>query len=237
MDAVATPPASSGGERRQSVPVTHAELQHLQQAVQANPNDRKTQLLLAKKLAEASVVLADNGGRADPKTRNRNRERYVMDALKTVKKLVSTGDPDAIFYLADCYGTGRLGLEIDPKEAYNLYTSAAKGGHAQSAYRAAVCCEMGLEGGGGTRKDPLKAIQWYKKAASLGDTPAMYKMGMILLKGLLGQQKNPREAITWLRRAADRADEENPHALHELVRDIPLFTFSCSVLPLFVMFY
>ena len=44
----------------------------------------------------------------------------------------------------------------------------------------------------------------------------MYKMGMILLKGLLGQPKNPREAVSWLKRAADRADEENPHALHEL---------------------
>jgi TPR repeat protein len=76
---------------------------------------------------------------------------------------------------------------------------------------------MGHEDGGGTKRDPLKAIQWYKRAATLGDTPAMYKMGIILLKGLLGQPKNPREAIVWLKRAAERADEENPHALHELV--------------------
>jgi TPR repeat protein len=44
----------------------------------------------------------------------------------------------------------------------------------------------------------------------------MYKMGMINLKGLLGQARNPREGVSWLKRAADRADEENPHALHEL---------------------
>ncbi|KAI1043030.1 hypothetical protein LB505_007909 [Fusarium chuoi] len=44
----------------------------------------------------------------------------------------------------------------------------------------------------------------------------MYKVGMILLKGLLGQPKNPREAVGWLKRAAERADGENPHALHEL---------------------
>jgi TPR repeat protein len=44
----------------------------------------------------------------------------------------------------------------------------------------------------------------------------MYKMGMIQLKGLLGQPKSPREAVGWLKRAAERADEENPHALHEL---------------------
>ncbi len=79
-----------------------------------------------------------------------------------------------------------------------------------------MCCEIGNDEGGGTRKDPLKAIQWYKRAATLGDTPAMYKVGMILLKGLLGQPRNPREAISWLKRAAERADAENPHALHEL---------------------
>jgi TPR repeat protein len=44
----------------------------------------------------------------------------------------------------------------------------------------------------------------------------MYKLGMILLHGSLGEQKNPREAINWLRRAAEQADEDNPHALHEL---------------------
>lgn len=39
---------------------------------------------------------------------------------------------------------------------------------------------------------------------------------MIMLKGLLGQTRNGREAINWLKRAADQADENNPHALHQL---------------------
>jgi len=39
---------------------------------------------------------------------------------------------------------------------------------------------------------------------------------MILYKGLLGQPKSTREAISWLKRAAEQADEENPHALHQL---------------------
>jgi TPR repeat protein len=139
-----------------------------------------------------------------------------MEAHKLLKKLVASGNPEAMFYLADCYGRGLLGLETDNKEAFTLYQSAAKAGHAAAAYRTAVCCEIGNEEGGGTRKDPMKAIQWYKRAAMLGDPPAMYKMGMIQLKGLLGQPKSPREAVGWLKRAAERADEENPHALHEL---------------------
>ena len=44
----------------------------------------------------------------------------------------------------------------------------------------------------------------------------MYKLAMILLTGSMGQAQNPREGLVWLRRAALQADEDNPHALHEL---------------------
>ncbi|GLI77821.1 hypothetical protein PoHVEF18_006115 [Penicillium ochrochloron] len=205
-------PADENGPK----PVTHEELNQLQMKARGNPSDQKTQLLLAKKLVEASTVLVADNNRLDPKMKAKAKEKYVMDAYKIVKKLASTGYPDAQFYLADCYGEGQLGLEVDSKEAFALYQSAAKAGHAQSAYRVAVCCEIGAEEGGGTKRDPFKAVQWYKRAASMGDTPAMYKMGMINLKGLLGQARSPREGVSWLKRAAERADEENPHALHEL---------------------
>lgn len=212
------PQSSEPPQRRVSAPhpVTHDELNRLRNTLKFNPSDSATGLQLAKKLVEAASVLADEGGTADTRTRNKNREKFVLEAHKIVKKLVSNGSADAMFYLADCYGQGRLGLQVDTKEAFTLYQSAAKAGHPASAYRTAVCCEMGHEEGGGTKKDPLKAVQWYRRAAALGDTPAMYKMGMILSKGLLGQQKNLGEAINMLKRAADRANEENPHALHEL---------------------
>ena len=203
-------------KNRTSGPVTAQELSQLQEAIKRSPQDYPTQFRLAKKMIEASSVLADEGGRADAKTKSKNRERYILDAHKLLKKLVNAGYPEAMFYLADCHGSGYLGLQVDPKEAFNLYQSAAKTGHAQAAYRVAVCCEMGQEEGGGTRRDPIKSVQWYKRAASLGNTPAMYKVGMIMLKGLLGQPKSPKDAVTWLKRAADQADVDNPHALHEL---------------------
>lgn len=198
-------------------PVTHDELNRLRNAwKKSDSSDIATGLRLAKKLVEASSVLADEGGTADARTKSKNREKFMHEAYKVVKKLVNMGSPDAMFYLADCYGQGILGLQVDTKEAFTLYQSAAKAGHAASAYRTAVCCEMGHEEGGGTKKDLVKAVQWYQRAAALGDTPAMYKMGMILLKGHLGQQKNFGEAINMLKRAADHADRDNPHALHEL---------------------
>ncbi|EXJ63596.1 uncharacterized protein A1O5_11357 [Cladophialophora psammophila CBS 110553] len=214
-----TPPAQPNPGREvpgPSPPVTAQELNSLREMYSRNPSDHALGLKLAKKMVEAAKVLSDENGRADQKTTQKNREKYIFDAHKLIKKLVAANYPDAMFYLADCYGQGMLGLAVDPKEAFSLYQSAAKLNHPQSAYRVAVCCELGTEEGGGTRRDPLKAMQWYKRAATLGDTPAMYKMGMILLKGLLGQQKNPREAVSWLKRAAERADKDNPHALHEL---------------------
>ena len=196
--------------------VTVAELNNLRENFKNNPNDGALGLRFAKRLVEAASVLSSEHGRADPKQTAKNRERYIFDATKVVKRLVSSNYPDAMFYLADCYGQGLLGLPVEPKEAFTLYQSAAKLNHPQSAYRVAVCCELGNEEGGGTRRDPLKAMQWYKRAATLGDTPAMYKMGMIQLKGLLTQPRDPRQAVSWLKRAAERADKDNPHALHEL---------------------
>ncbi|KAL8972477.1 MAG: hypothetical protein Q9183_000532 [Haloplaca sp. 2 TL-2023] len=203
-------------EQDKSASVSHSELERLRSATRSNPSDKQTQLVLAKKLAEAASVLADEGGRADTKTKTRNQERYMSEAYKLTKKLVQHGFPDAMFYLGDCYTRGSLGLETDAKEAFGQYQSAAKLGHAQAAYRVAVCCEMGLEEGGGTKRDAVKAMQWYNRAATLGDAPAMYKIGVIQLKGLLGQPIDAKAAISWLERAAERADKENPHALHEL---------------------
>ena len=213
------PPSSSrpAEDRKLPTPVTQDELERLRQAVKMNQSDQKTQMILAKKLVEAAADLDDATPRLDQRTIQRTREKYYMESHKIIKRLVSTGYADAMFFLGDCYSQPRLGLEKDSKEAFTLYQSAAKAGHAQAAFRVAVCCELGMEEDGGTKRDLGKAVQWYKRAAQLGDTPAMYKIGVIQLKGLLGQPKDTGEAVAWLGRAADKADKDNPHALHELV--------------------
>ncbi|KAI9722569.1 MAG: hypothetical protein M1828_004565 [Chrysothrix sp. TS-e1954] len=211
------PPSSKEkASRRESEPITQDTLSRIKNQAMAAPGDNKLQFKLAKSLVEASTVLADEGGRADQATRSRNSKRYTSEALQIIRKLSAASYPDAMFYLADSYSTGSLGLDNDPKDAFNLYQAAAKGGNPVAAYRTAVCCEIGPEEGGGTRKDVLKAVQWYKRAASLDDVPAMYKLGMISLNGLLSQEKNVADGLRWLKQAADKANEENPHALHEL---------------------
>lgn len=195
--------------------VTMDELSRLRQMVNNNPNDQTTQMALAEKLVEASSTLLPN---SDQKSRDKARRKLLDEANRLLKRLIGYGSADAMFLMADCHGKGMFTPGPDFKEAFNMYQQAAKQNHAQAAYRLAVCCELGQDEGGGTRRDPIKAIQWYRRAATLGDTPAMYKIGVILLKGLLGQSRNPREAMQWLQKAAERADVDNPHAVHELAR-------------------
>ena len=196
--------------------ITSNELNNSRLVAKANPADKKAQMTLAKNLVLAATSLEAYVPQTDQKARNKTREKYISEAHKIIKRLVSSGYPDAMFFLGDCYSQGRLGLDKDSKEAFTLYQGAAKAGHPQAAFRVAVCCELGLEEDGGTKRDLGKAVQWYKRAATLGDTPAMYKTGVIQLKGLLGQPKDSAEAIVWLRKAAEKADKDNPHALHEL---------------------
>jgi len=202
-------------------PLTFALLEDYRREAKDNPSDPAIQLDFAKALFEAGSVLAPEQGMGDPKRVAKARQDYMAEAYKITKKLASSGStgvgkppyPEAMFFLASCYGEGSMGLPTDQEKAFNLYFSAAKAGHTASCYRTAMSCEVGI----GTKRDPQKAMQFYRKAASLGDVAAMYKLGVIMLRGLLGLPPNMREGVTWLKRAAENADEENPQALHVLV--------------------
>ncbi|TCD67651.1 hypothetical protein EIP91_012161 [Steccherinum ochraceum] len=174
--------------------------------------DPEAHFLYAKYLIDAARHIAAEA--KDSKSWKRFRDSLIQESLKVVRKLATQGQAydEAQFFLANCHGTGMLGLPVDHERAYHLYLQAAKQNHAAASYRVAVCNEIGA----GTRREPQRAAAFYRKAASLGDTAAMYKLGVVLLRGTLGEQPNPREAVGWLRRAAEQADEENPHALYEL---------------------
>ncbi|ORX92101.1 HCP-like protein [Basidiobolus meristosporus CBS 931.73] len=177
-------------------------------------NDPSIQFDFAKYLIETASNLE-----ASDKSAEKTKKTLMAEALKWIKRLATQGMgigrpayPEAQFFLANCYGTASLGVPVDHEKAFNLYVQASKQNHPEATYRAAVCYEVGA----GTKRDYSRAVQFFRKAAILGDTAAMYKLGMTLLKGLLNQNPNPREAITWLKRAASNADTDNPHALHEL---------------------
>ncbi|KAK7466964.1 hypothetical protein VKT23_004028 [Stygiomarasmius scandens] len=192
-------------------PYTKEFIDQYRQRIKGDP-DPEAHFLYAKYLIDAARKIRTSA--KDQRSAKKYSELLIGEALKVIRRLATQGETyaEAQFYLANCYGTGALGLQVDHERAYHLYLQAAKQNHAAAAYRVAVCNEIGA----GTRREPPRAAAFYRKAASLGDTAAMYKLGMILLHGILEEPKNPREAVGWLRRAAEQADEENPHALHEL---------------------
>ncbi|THV08089.1 HCP-like protein [Dendrothele bispora CBS 962.96] len=192
-------------------PYTKEYIDQYRQRIKGDP-DPEAHFLYAKYLVDAARKIRTSA--KDQRSAKKYSELLIGEALKVIRRLATQGEAyaEAQFYLANCYGTGALGLQVDHERAYHLYLQAAKQNHPAAAYRVAVCNEIGA----GTRREPPRAAAFYRKAASLGDTAAMYKLGMILLHGLMDEPKNPREAVGWLRRAAEQADEENPHALHEL---------------------
>lgn len=192
-------------------PYTKEYIDQYRQRIKADP-DPEAHFLYAKYLIDAAKKIGADA--KDQRAVKKYRDMLITESLKVVRRLATQGEAfaEAQFFLANCYGTGMLGLQVDHERAYHLYLQAAKQNHASASYRVAVCNEIGA----GTRREPPRAAAFYRKAASLGDTAAMYKLGMILLHGTLGEMKNQREAINWLKRAAEQADEENPHALHEL---------------------
>ncbi|KAF8197424.1 hypothetical protein BJ912DRAFT_953372 [Pholiota molesta] len=194
-----------------SPPFTKEYIDQYRQRIKADP-DPEAHFLYAKYLIDAAKNIRTT--HKDQRAAKKYSEVLVTESLKVIRRLATQGEAyaEAQFFLANCYGTGALGLQVDHERAYHLYLQAAKQNHAAASYRVAVCNEIGA----GTKKEPARAAAFYRKAASLGDTPGMFKLGMVLLHGTLEQQPNQREAINWLKRAAEQADEENPHALHEL---------------------
>ncbi|KAH8995643.1 HCP-like protein [Lactarius akahatsu] len=192
-------------------PYTKQYIDDYRQRIKADP-DPEAHFSYARYLIDAARKVGADA--KDQRAVKKYRDALIQEALRVIKRLATQGQPhdEAQFFLANCYGTGMLGLQVDHEKAYHLYLQAAKQNHAAATYRVAVCNEIGA----GTRKEPPRAAAFYRKAASLGDTAAMYKLGMILLHGTLGEAGNGREAVGWLRRAAEQADVENPHALHEL---------------------
>lgn len=192
-------------------PYTKTYIDQYRQRIKDDP-DPEAHFLYSKYLIDAARKVGADA--KDQRAVKKYRDSLIQESLKVVRRLATQGPgyDEAQFFLANCHGTGMLGLQVDHERAYHLYLQAAKQNHAAACYRVAVCNEIGA----GTRREPQRAAAFYRKSASLGDTAAMYKLGVILLRGTLGEQPNPRDAVGWLRRAAEQADVENPHALHEL---------------------
>jgi uncharacterized protein len=140
----------------------------------------------------------------------------LKEAISHLRKLSDKGFADAQYLLGDAYASGALG-KPDFKESFTLFQLAAKHGHAEAAYRAALC----LEEGWGTSKDIRRAIQFLRSAATKNQPGAMFRLGMACFHGRMGFANNSKikqEGIKWLTRAAESANEIYPQGPYELAK-------------------
>lgn len=136
----------------------------------------------------------------------------VREAKQILQRLANGGYPFAQYYLADGYASGLFSKgKPDSNSAFPLFALAAKHGHAESAYRTALCYEFGW----GCRKDPAKAVQYLRSAASKSHPGAMTRLGKACLSGDLGE-KRYREGIKWMKLATEAADTQYNAAPYQL---------------------
>jgi TPR repeat protein len=136
----------------------------------------------------------------------------LREARQILSRLADRSYPYAQYYLADGYASGLFNKgKEDYDRAFPLFIAASKHGHAESGYRAALCYEFGW----GCRKDPAKAVQFYRQSASKNHPGAMTRLGRACLSGDLGLNKY-REGIKWLKRATEAADAQYNAAPYHL---------------------
>ena len=181
-------------------------------------NDAETQYAFAIYLIQAAQEGGTGGGsisgNPSPKPGgNRSDSPYIekvqtspqellSEAKHILQKLSDKGYPFAQYYLADGYASGLFNKgKEDCGQAFPLFVAASKHGHAESGYRAALCYEFGW----GCRKDPAKAVQFYRQSASKNHPGAMTRLGRACLSGDLGLNRY-REGLKWLKRATESAD-------------------------------
>lgn len=136
----------------------------------------------------------------------------VREARQILQRLANGGYPFAQYYLADGFASGLFNKgKPDYNSAFPLFVLAAKHGHAESAYRTALCYEFGW----GCRKDPAKAVQYLRTAAAKRHPGAMTRLGKACLSGDLGE-KRYREGIKWMKLATEAADAQYNAAPYQL---------------------
>ncbi|KAL5594736.1 hypothetical protein BROUX41_001650 [Berkeleyomyces rouxiae] len=164
-------------------------------------------VFLISSAQEQALAQAEAGGEATPAEKSAPHE-LIREAKSILQRLASSGYPFAQYYLADGYASGLFSKgKEDYSQAFPLFAMAAKHGHAESAYRAALCYEYGW----GTRKDPVKALNFLRVGATKKHPGAMTRLGVSCLSGDLGERKY-KEGIKWLKLAAEMADTIYPAA-------------------------
>ena len=163
--------------------------------------------------AAQEIVAVGMDGAGDSTNGTNSQLELLREARQILQRLSDRSYPFAQYYLGDGYSSGLFSKgKEDNDRAFPLFIAASKHGHAEAGYRAALCYEFGW----GTRKDPQKAVQFYRQSASKNHPGAMSRLGRACLAGEMGLGGHYREGLKWLKRAAESADFQYNSAPYEL---------------------
>jgi len=132
-------------------------------------NDPNVQVDYAKFLINM-IECRDTSGGSKNNEQIYNQEKYsklAEEASYWINLLTKKDNPEAMYIKGTWYEYGKFGKEINKQDkAFRLYLSASKHDHSKAIYKVAEHYER--------NKDTKRALQFYKKAASLGDVSALY---------------------------------------------------------------
>lgn len=128
-----------------------------------------------------------------PMMANNERAKEMMQkAVEWYRTMAEEGNIHAMNALGLCYQFGAV-VPQNTDTAKEYYLKAAMGGH--PAAQNTIGSFYGIE------KDYEKALQWYYKAAEVGDANALCNIGIYHLFGY-GIEKDEKTAVEWFMKAA-----------------------------------
>src|SRR5687767_11906527 len=107
-------------------------------------------------------------------------------------------DAESQFQAARNYLHG-IGVEKNPKKAYELMKLAADQGHAEAMGGVGYFHGTGLVG----PRNDAEAARWYRKGATNGGAKAQLNFGQALTVGR-GVPKDEKQGVEWITRSADQ---------------------------------
>lgn len=131
---------------------------------------------------------------ASEKEEERNKARELLETAAKTDPMVAGR------VLGEAWVRGRLSKEPDFEKARQWWTSAADKGDVPSIMLVARLYEGQF--GFPDKRDGKKALEFYKKAADLGDPVAMTSLGSRLLNGP-EEYRNEKEGREWLKKAVE----------------------------------
>lgn len=122
----------------------------------------------------------------------------IVSQYRTAVERGGPGAADAALQLATFYHHG-IGVEQNDVESARLYKFALENG----ALDASAAFQLGLiynQGAPGLEADATEAVRWWRVAASLGNSVAMFNLGVMAMNGS-GCEMDPIMATRWFQQA------------------------------------